>query len=327
MLFFVGTGFHAYTLDALIKSGCGGHGTSIIPVRYDDLFTGDPLPGGTYLFTDIERLSGHERLLASACYRSMAAQPNVFRPINDPARARFRYGLLRALHKERLNDFDAYRANGLPRPRRFPVFIKSETNHEPAVTDLLADQAALDAALAQLRADGQPLDDLAVIEFEAEPVKPGVWNRYTAFRIGDDILEDQLVSEAHWMVKSGEIGLTNDDEYARDEVRIRTNPHSAILKRAFDIGGIAYGRADFGLVGGGPAIYEINTNPNIPYVEPLHPSAVRQRTRQFVWDRLTTRFATLAAEFAGNGETAMLDHPIIRQFRERNGGARLTWRP
>ena len=258
----------------------------------------------------------------------MAAHfPSVFRPINDPARARFRYGLLRALREGNVNEFDAYRANGLPRPARFPVFIKSDTNHEAAVTDLLADQAALDAALAHLQASGQPLDDLAVIEFAGEPVKPGVWCRYTAFRVGDDILEDQLVSERHWMVKSGEIGLTDDDDYAADEQRTRTNPHAAILKRAFDLGGIEFGRIDFGLLAGRPAIYEINTNPNVPSVEPPHPSAVRQRTRLFVWDRLTARLAALAAEFPGNGESATLRHPLLEEFRTRNGAARMTWRP
>ena len=90
MLFFVGTRFHQYTLSAPVETGCGGHGVWIVPVSYDDLFAATELPGGTYVFTDIERLSPHERLLAAAIYRALAAHPAVWPPGTHPAPGRGR---------------------------------------------------------------------------------------------------------------------------------------------------------------------------------------------------------------------------------------------
>src|SRR5947209_9665143 len=213
MLFFVGTRFHNYTLDAPAATECGGNGVSVVRVSYDELFSGGPLPGGTYVFTDIERLSPHERVLAAVCFQAMAQHPAVFRVLNDPARVRTRYALLRTLFETGLNGFDVYRAAGFPRPRRFPVFIKAESNHEPAVTDLLQDQPSLDAALDALERIGRPLDELLVVEFAGEPVAPGVWARYTAFGVQGDVLPDLPVTEGNWMVKSGELGLVGDETY------------------------------------------------------------------------------------------------------------------
>src|SRR5262249_7605081 len=50
---------------------------------------------------------------------------------------------------------------------------------------------------------------------------------------------------------------------------------------AFELAGIEYGRADFGLVDGKVQLYEINSNPHMIF-EGKHPSAVRQKAyRQF----------------------------------------------
>jgi len=52
-------------------------------------------------------------------------------------------------------------------------------------------------------------------------------------------------------------GLAKELDY------IGGNPHADELKRAFEIAGIDYGRADYGIVNGRPQIYEINTNPHL----------------------------------------------------------------
>jgi hypothetical protein len=49
------------------------------------------------------------------------------------------------------------------------------------------------------------------------------------------------------------------------------------LAAAFDIAGLEYGRADFGLVGGRVQVYEINSNPEILFGND-HPSPARQET-------------------------------------------------
>ena len=326
MLVVIGTRFHRYTIEPLVATECGGHGVWVVPMSYDDLFAAPLLPAGAYLFTDIERLSAHERLLAAHVYRAMAGRPDAFHPINDPARVRTRYGLLRALADAGLNRFDAYRASGQPRPRRFPVFLKSESNHDPAVTDLLPDQAALEQALDRLEADGQPLDGLVVIEFAGEAVRPGVWARYTAFRVGDAILLDLPVTEGHWMVKAGEIGLGDDDMYWEHDAMVRENHHADMLRQAFELGRVEYGRLDFGLVAGQPQIYEINTNPNVPWILPPHPSDVRQGSRVFTWERLTRHLAALARPSLG-GEPLEMDGALLLEYRRNGGGAPMGWRP
>ena len=55
---------------------------------------------------------------------------------------------------------------------------------------------------------------------------------------------------------------------------VADNPFGPELRKVFDLAGIEYGRADFGLVGGRPQIYEINTNPNMKLTDP---AAVNRR--------------------------------------------------
>ena len=326
MLNFIGTGYHAYTLRWLVASDCGGQGVHVAPLTYDAVFAVERFVPGCYIFTDIERLSAHERWLAASLFRAMAAQPDRFLPLNDPARARFRYALLRALHEAGVNGFDAYRADGLPRPRRFPVFLKSESDHGAALTGLLPDQAALEAALARLPAEGQPLEGLVVIEFAGEPVAPGIWTRFTAFNVAGAILPDLPVTEGHWMVKTGTLGLVDEAGYARHDKMIRQGHHAAMLARAFQLAGLGFGRADFGLVGGRAQIYEINSNPNMPGLDPPHPNALRQATRAFTWARLTTALAALARR-APRGPAVALDLPLIAEHRAKRGDITLAWRP
>lgn len=325
-LFLIGTGFHAYTLRWLVSSDCGGQGVRVQPVSYDALFAAAAFAPGCYIFTDIERLSLYERRLAASLFRAMAERRDDFVPLNDPARVRFRYALLRALHEAGINGFDAYRANGLPRPRRFPVFLKAEADHGPALTDLLPDQAALDAALARLQAAGEPLEGIAVIEYAGEPIAPGLWTRFTAFGVAGTILPDLPVTERGWMVKSGQLGLVDEAGYARHDRMIREGHHTAVLARAFQLAGIGFGRVDYGLVGGRPQIFEINTNPNMPGLEPPHPSALRQATRAFTWARLTTALAALARR-APRGAEVALDLPLIAEHRAKYGDITLPWRP
>lgn len=326
VLFFVSTGFHTYTLNALISSACGGQDVRVQPVRYDELFGQAAFTPGCYIFADIERLSVYERRLAASLFRAMAERRDRFLPLNDPARVRFRYALLRALFEAGVNGFDAYRANGLPRPKRFPVFLKAEADHGPALTDLLDDQAALDAALVRLQDSGEPLEGLAVIEFAAEPVAPGLWTRFTAFGVAGTIVPDLPVTETHWMVKTGARGLVDEAGYAGHDRMIREGRYLGVLARAFQLAGIGFGRADFGLVGGRPQIYEINTNPVLSGLESPHPSATRQATRTLAWQRLTQALAALARQ-APRGEDVPLDLPLIAAHVARSGHAPMGWRP
>lgn len=300
MIRFVLTAEHSYTIQAL-GGRMGPDAPPCEGLTYDHLFETDHLPAGSYIFCDHERLSDTQLRVAAAIFAELSQHP-ACRVFNDPARVRTRYGLLRALHEKRLNSFDAYRADGYPRPRRFPVFIRSEAGHDDPLTGLVQTQVELDLALDRLQAEGQPLRGLIVIEFCGEPYRPGVWRRYAAFRLGDTTFLHSVATDSQWAVKVGRFGLVDEPTYAADDAAIRRNDHGQELAAAFDAAGIDYGRADFGLVEGRPEIYEINTNPLLAASQ-THPSPIRSGTIAFTRQRFINLLTSLDAPPAGGDVT------------------------
>lgn len=183
--------------------------------------------------------------------------------MNDPARVCQRGELLFRLHKAGINGFRAYPASLDPEPSRFPVFLKSVSGHAQDLDMLLASQAELDGQLGRLREAGFPLTHMLVIEFANRPHRDNIYRRHTIFRIGETMAPGNPVTEASPFVKYGDISLASDEDLARSTEELKRNPHAELMRRAFGIAGIEYGRADFGFDGESPAVYEINTNPTI----------------------------------------------------------------
>lgn len=261
-------------------------------LAYEDLFQASHAAPGLYVFCDIERLADAELEVAADLAALMTGEPG-FKVLNNPARVRTRYGFLRAMYEAGLNAFDAYRADGFPRPGRFPVFVRSEAAHIAATSGLLSDQAQLDAALAQMRAASQPLRGLIVIEFCGEAFAEGVWRRHATFRIGDAVHFHDIVSQDTWNVKYGRRGLVDDATYAEDHEKLISNFKVDELRQAFDIAAIDYGRADFGMVDGRPQVYEINTNPCIHGMRP-HASPIRSESTALAREILARDLVSLA---------------------------------
>ncbi len=297
MITFVVTANHRYTVEKLCSGAVPG-GPPCRSMSYDDLFCARDIEPGAYIFCDHERLS-HVELLAAAEIFALASRSPQVRLFNDPAKVRTRFGLLRMLREAGVNDFDAYAADGLPRPAKFPVFVREIATHGKPVTPLLSSQEALDAALAEAVRAGYPLSGLLVIEFCAEPVRDNVWRRWGAHRFGATTVLAEVVSEDNWNVKYGAAGLVDDEVYRADDEATRANRHVDVLDRVFALAGVEYGRADFGLVGGRPQIYEINTNPHIGALA-AHPSAVRQATLEYNRSRFLAALAALDAPAQGD---------------------------
>jgi hypothetical protein len=80
---------------------------SLGTLDYDRVFAARRLARAAYVFTDLDRLAPWDLELAAIIKRrlSEAGLP----ALNDPARAKTRFALLRALHEAGLNDFNAYR--------------------------------------------------------------------------------------------------------------------------------------------------------------------------------------------------------------------------
>lgn len=235
------------------------------------------MPSATYIFTFIDRLDPSERRLAGKIYRHINRLGDGFQALNDPTRVKNRFQLLRALSLAGINSFDVYLASERPQPKRFPVFIRRISQSLRPLTDLLPDQKSLDQAVSRLEDEGEPLDDLIVIEFCAAEIAPGIFQKYSTYRAGDRLSLNYTIFESNWQVKVGEIDIVDPIVYDEEADALKRNQYAETLRQVFDIAQIEYGRADFGLVDGRPQIYEINFNPEFRTLESS--SAVLQRKK------------------------------------------------
>jgi len=70
-----------------------------------------------------------------------------------------------------------------------------------------------------------------------------------------------------------------------EELRIvRENPYGSAVAAAFELAGIEYGRADFGLVDSKVQLYEINSNPHDFHGVPNPWERTSMTSCQSLWD-------------------------------------------
>jgi len=308
LIVFLSTHGHTFTHAAL---GTTTAAFDAQTVSYPAAFASTSLPRATYVFTDFDRLSPSDLAAAAALYRCLRAAGA--RVLNDPARAPSRYGLLRLLHEHGINRFDAYRVEERVEPERWPVFLRTEGGHGLPVSDLLHDPQALHDAIEHAVAEGVPRSALLIIEFAAEPVRPGLYRKLSAFRVGDRCFAHSCVHDEQWLVKYGRQGVATAELY-EDELRIvRENAFSETLNTAFALAEIDYGRADFGLLGGEVQVYEINTNPSISFPAE-HPSPFRIET--FALTRRNYLAALEAIDTRDAAPPIPIASPRLERFQE-----------
>ena len=313
MIHFIVAPGYGYTFTPLIDP------TKIVrpmPVKlwnYHQLFAKTRVARGTWVFCDLERLGVWELRLAGEYARLM--REAGLRVLNDPARAACRYELLFRLHEAGFNRFRAWRAeDGVP-PARYPVFLRIESDHRMPLSGLIETPEALAAELAQLAEMGVARRGVLVTEFEAEEYAPGVWRKYAAYRIGDRIVPDHMVHDVSWLAKYGNPKAWSDKPFAEEAEFLRDNPHEDALRRAFDIARIDYGRADYGVVGGVPQIWEINTNPQLstPNLKKLAP----ERAPAHLAIRDVRLDALEALGTPGDGDPVAMVSPALDEHRGR----------
>lgn len=259
MILFVTTAFHHYTLSTIVPSRTGSDVARV--VSYDWLFRCASLRASCVVFTDFDRLRHYELEEAARIYRRL--RDGGIRVLNDPARARQRHDLLHALHGAGINPFRAYRAALRPRPEKFPVFLKCETDHAQAFDELIGNQDDLDRKLQAVEESGVPLRNMLVIEFANRSIRDGVYHRKTIYRIGERFLPGSLVIEDSPFVKYGRIEVAREEDFKTAADWIRNNPDAERFPKVFDLARIEYGRADYVTNADGLAVFEINTNPAI----------------------------------------------------------------
>ena len=270
MIVFVTSDTHRYTHEALAFE----EGINVTVLSYGELKErAKALPIATYIFTDLDRVSPEVRRHASRSYRGLRQHGQ--RVLNDPARMPSRFGLLRALNRAGINDFDAYRVDALETPRRWPVFLRVEGGHGAPVSGLLNDADELEAAVKAAIDKGISQSALLIIEYAAEEVRPGLFRKLSVFRVGDRLLGYTCVHDDQWIVKYGKKASAPAELYEEEYDLVAKHGWTEAMRSVFDIANIEYGRVDFGLVGGRPQVYEINTNPDVKLIP--KPSPIERR--------------------------------------------------
>jgi len=245
-------------------------------LTYEELFFERAAPIGHYIFTDFDRLSRYELECAAAFAKALQKAAPEACILNHPLTALERYPLLIALNKAGINDFTAIRIEGGERPKRYPVFIRAEDGYGGPETDLLHNDDEYDAAIANLFQRGLPTRGRLAIGFANERSPDGYYYKYGALNIGGRIIPQHINYGENWVVKLNYQHAGNaasrDEAYGESEAGVanelnyvKHNPHQDILSRVFEIAGIDFGRVDYGIVDGRVQIYEINTNPYLPY--------------------------------------------------------------
>ena len=112
-------------------------------------------------------------------------------------------------------------------------------------------------------AAGHPERHLLVIEYAATPIRADLYRKYAMFRIGDKVFPGICLHNELWMTKVGQTGIAGQELYEEENAMLRQNPYAEVLRDAFEIAQVNYGRADFGIVDGRIQIFEINTNPDV----------------------------------------------------------------
>ena len=264
MIYYVCREQHLTPVRRLLDSGSQAIVSRLRPLTWERLFFERSAPVGHYIFTDFDRLSAYEREIGAGFAVLLAERVPEARILNHPGEVLERFPLLRAWHAAGLNDYDAVRLEDGGRPARYPAFIRFEQEFAGPETAILEDEAAFDAALADLARRGKPLRGRIAVGFMARPDENGFFRKYGAFRIGDAIVPQHLLTNRNWVVKSpGRHG--HEAAYEALELAwIRDNPHKDELLRAFDIARIRYGRMDYTVIDGRLQFYEINTNATPP---------------------------------------------------------------
>ena len=315
MLRFLTTRGHEYTVKNLVNGTMEGEKVPPCTVEsYDGFLRRNEVEAGTYIFTDIERLTPWELRVAAEAYGVLAGDGRC-RVLNNPARVMARFELLRSLQAAGINNFEVIRADEHRWPERYPVFVRHEQDHgRPLSTDLWKDKQELEAALARAQSQQIPLRGLMIVGYMAEAFDGPWFRKFNTFRVGDAVFAHHIVIEDNWVVKYGQEGVKFPESYKAFEQKfVVENSFADALRAAFAIAAIEYGRADFGIVGGRPQVYEINTNPDIS-ADPGSQNPTRRATLAISTKKLCASLAALDENRPAG--TVRMGGPLLNEWRK-----------
>jgi hypothetical protein len=253
------------------------------------------LPGGVYLFTNVDALDS--RMFERACIMAAAiesAQPDA-RILNDPRKALRRYELMRALHEAGINSFTCYRVDERRMPERWPVFVRGEYDHYGAA-DLLEGPEELRAAIAGAEPRAQDRARRLIVEFVDTRGEDGKYRKYSAFRVGSELIPAHIYFGEQWLVKSKR--PPDAEEVSEEEAYVADDSDPDDLMRVFEIAGIDYGRIDYSRSDRGIEVWEVNMNPMVTNRR-IESMRMREHISRPVTEKVAAAFAALANEGRG----------------------------
>ena len=267
---------------------------------YDELWHLEQFTAGTYIFTDLERLSDRERQHAAEVWDRLEQSALETRMLNNPHRVLGRYELLRTLRANGTNRWTAYRLHEAA-DARFPVFVRREHEHSGSLTRLLWSRAEVARAVAWLWQRGEPLHDLLVVEFCDTAERHGAYSKYGAYVVGKRIIPRSMAFDVNWVVKPGKAPPPSAAQLRVEAEYVETNPHREWLAGLADLAAVDYGRIDYSMDDGRPVVWEINTNPWYGLRKKLRPPERIRLVQQVFVEQLEAAWRDLDVLSRGDG--------------------------
>ncbi len=259
MIHYLVTRAHAYTMRTYLETWQRDLSGRVSFEFYEDFPYRHHIAGGTYIFSDLERLNAAQLEVAQA-YADQLRQGGG-KILNQPRNVLRRYELLKLMHEKGINGFNVYRLNDSRTALRFPVFVREENEHTGSLTELLQTEAELEKAITELTVAGKDARHLLIVEYCHTADSGGMFRKYAAMKINDKLVPRHVLFSSGWVDKHPDV--VDMGKIGEELAFLKLNPHENELREAFALARIDYGRVDYSVVDGKVTIWEINTNPVI----------------------------------------------------------------
>lgn len=233
-------------------------------ICYDEIEKLNGLSCSTLIFSDFDRLTSSQLTEVTKIFNQLKQKYPTLHILNNPSKVKLRYDLLTELYNRGINPYKVHRLSGNWDGIKFPVFVREENNHTGALSALIYSHKKLEQNVLALNMQGYPTKNLLATEFVDVSAKQGVFKKYSALKLQNEVFPRQVDYNFHWMVKTS----IRFNKYPKEEFLkeftdyMHNHPHEKILTDLFEIAQIDYGRIDYGMLNGNPVVWEINLNPD-----------------------------------------------------------------
>ena len=235
----------------------------IYPFLYEHLLNFEEYPEGLYVFADLDIIDHKLKKKLVKLSSQLKKNPNII-IMNDPEFVLNRYELQKVLYEKGINQFQTLKVEDLDQIKKYPVFVRSKSNHAGPISNKISNKDELLEFLNQ-QSDNK---DLLIIEFqETDRFSNGACIKYSMAIFNGQLYPAHLYISDDWNTKGRNSQTTQDVLDLEKRFYLDINhEHIKQLKQCIELAGIDYGRIDYGLCNGKIQVWEINTNHRIiPY--------------------------------------------------------------